>query len=131
MADKNTKISSTDRKKLSRAASYERSKTRKDARVAAQKERETLNKLLRGEGSLTPHEKNLLKYSRNRDPNKKVVRNDVGNRIVSRTIRDEHGSVIISGLAPCCSAKSYYKCKCGPKLSALPPRRFLQNLASV
>ena len=126
MTDK--KPSSSERRKLTRQASFVRGKARKEARVAAQKERETQNKLLRAEGTPTPHEVKLLKYSRNHDPSKRTPRNDVGNKIVSRTVRDEHGPVIISGLAPCCSAKSYYKCKCGPKISTLPPRRFLQSL---
>jgi hypothetical protein len=126
MTDK--KPSSSERRKMTRQASYARCQARKEARAAAQKEREGLNKLLRAEGSPTPHEANLLKNKQNRDPNKRTVRNDVGNKIVSRTVVDEHGPVIISGLAPCCSAKSYYKCKCSNKLSALQPRKFLQSL---
>jgi hypothetical protein len=108
--------------KVRRKTSYERGEARKLARVAAQKERELANNKIRGEGGLTPHELKLLRASQRPAPDRPRVRNDVGNFLVERIVSDEHGSVIIQGIEPCCSAKSYLKCNCNSKVNKLDSR---------
>lgn len=128
MTEKKMSAPKGERRKATRKASWERGRERKELRKAAQAEREAANRAARRAGKPTAHELKIEAIKEKRGTHSSRIRTDTGNYLVKRVVIDEHGPVTIDGRAPCCSAKSYFKCKCTPKFNDLKPRQFMYNM---
>jgi hypothetical protein len=114
-----------ERLKARRLASWKRGEERKEARRKAQAKREQANKMARAAGELTAHELKENARKARREGLSPQPRTPVGNILVDITVRDEHGSVTIKGVKPCCNAKSYFHCDHNPKARVGDPEKLL------